>query len=76
MVDFWKKYESKKTFDEYLTSEHKLRRQAIIISHILEKHGIKRLNEIEKNCASTISARGINFRVYSSGKNYMKKNGP
>ena len=68
MVNLWKKYDSKKTYDEYLNSDHKLRRQAIIISHILERHGIKKLNEIEKNCASTINARGINFRVYSSGK--------
>ena len=71
MVNLWKKYDSKKTFDEYLNSENKLRRQAVIISHILERHGIKKLNEIEKNCASTISARGINFRVFGI-KNYLK----
>ena len=46
MVNLWKKYDSKKTYDEYLNSDHKLRRQAIIISHILERHGIKKLNEI------------------------------
>ena len=45
MVNLWKKYDSKKTYDEYLNSDHKLRRQAIIISHILERHGIKKLNE-------------------------------
>ena len=49
MVNLWKKYDSKKTYDEYLKSEHKLRKQAIIISHILERGGIKKLNEIEKN---------------------------
>ena len=76
MVNLWKKYDSKKTYDEYLNSDHKLRRQAIIISHILERHGIKKLNEIEKNCASTISARGINFRVYSSGKKLHEKKWP
>ena len=53
MVNLWKKYDSKKTYDEYLNSDHKLRRQAVIISHILERHGIKKLNEIEKNCACT-----------------------
>ena len=47
MVNLWKKYDSKKTYDEYLNSDHKLRRQAVIISHILERHGIKKLNEIE-----------------------------
>jgi len=46
MVNLWKKYDSKKTYDEYLNSEHKLRKQAIIISHILERCGIKKLNEI------------------------------
>ena len=76
MVNLWKKYDSKKTFDEYLNSENKLRRQAVIISHILERHGIKKLNEIEKNCASTISARGINFRVYESGKKINEKKWP
>ena len=75
MPNMWKKYVSDKTYDEYLNSDSKLRKQAIIISHILERHGIKKLNEIEKNCASTINARGINFRVYSSGKKYRKKNG-
>ena len=76
MDNLWKKYDSKKTYDEYLNSDHKLRRQAIIISHILERHGIKKLNEIEKNCASTISARGINFRVYESGKKLHEKKWP
>ena len=76
MVNLWKKYDSKKTYDEYLNSEHKLRKQAIIISHILERCGIKKLNEIEKNCASTINARGINFRVYSSGKKLQEKKWP
>ena len=48
MVNLWKKYDSKKTYDEYLNSEHKLRKQAIIISHILERCGIKKLNEMKK----------------------------
>ena len=33
MVNLWKKYDSKKTYDEYLNSDHKLRKQAVIISH-------------------------------------------
>tara|TARA_Y100001958_G_C21219005_1_gene544365 strand:- start:309 stop:1751 length:1443 start_codon:yes stop_codon:yes gene_type:complete len=76
MPNMWKKYVSDKTYDEYLNSDSKLRKQAIIISHILERHGIKKLNEIEKNCASTINARGINFRVYSSGKKIQEKKWP
>ena len=73
MANMWKKYDSKNTYDEYLNSENKLRKQALIISHILERHGIKKLNEIEKNCASTIDSRGINFRVCSSGKKLQEK---
>ena len=76
MANMWKKYDSKNTYDEYLNSENKLRKQALIISHILERHGIKILNEIEKNCASTIDSRGINFRVYSSGKKLQEKKWP
>ena len=42
----------------------------------MKKIGSKKLQEIEKNCASTISARGINFRVYSSGKKAQEKKWP
>ena len=76
MVNLWKKYDSKRLMMSILTLNISLRKQAIIISHILERHGIKKLNEIEKNCASTINARGINFRVYSSGKKLQEKKWP
>ncbi len=62
MSDFWKNYDSKSTFDGYISKEKKLRSHAKIIAGILEKYGKKKLQEIEKNCQSTISARGINFR--------------
>ena len=68
MASLWDKYDSDNTYDEYLGEDNKLRKQAKVISNILERIGSKKLQEIEKNCASTISARGINFRVYSSGK--------
>ena len=76
MSDFWKNYDSKSTFDGYISKEKKLRSHAKIIAGILEKYGKKKLQEIEKNCQSTISARGINFRVYSSGKKLQEKKWP
>ena len=76
MGSLWDKYDSDTTYDEYLGEDNKLRKQAKVISSILEKIGSKKLQEIEKNCASTISARGINFRVYSSGKKAQEKKWP
>ena len=73
MASLWEKYNSEATYDEYLNENNKLRKQAKVISSILERIGIKKLQEIEKNCESTISARGINFRVYSSGKKAQEK---
>ena len=54
MVDIWKKYNSSKSYDEYFNLDNKLRKQAKTMSGILERYGIKKLNEIEKNCQSTI----------------------
>ena len=76
MNSLWEKYNSEATYDEYLNENNKLRKQAKVISSILERIGIKKLQEIEKNCESTISARGINFRVYSSGKKAQEKKWP
>ena len=54
----------------------KLRREAKIISSILDKHGKKKLQEIDRNCMSTIDSRGINFKVYSADKKAAEeKNG-
>ena len=50
-------------------------KHATIISNILERYGKEKLQEIEKNCQSTISARGINFRVYAANNRAEKKNG-
>ena len=46
------------------------------MSGILERHGKKKLQEIEKNCQSTISARGINFRVYAANNRAEEKKWP
>ena len=76
MSDFWKNYDSKSTFDGYISKDKKLRNHAKIISSILEKYGKKKLQEIEKNCQSTINARGINFRVYSASNRAEEKKWP
>ena len=72
----WKDYNAKNAYDGYFTSDNKLRKHAKIISGILEKYGKKKLQEIEKNCQSTISARGINFRVYAANNRAEEKKWP
>ena len=64
----WKNYNSKYSYDEYLTPEKTLRKEAKVISKILNSYSIKDLEKIEQNCQSTISSRGINFKVYSADK--------
>ena len=66
VTKLWKNYNAKYAYDGYFTEDNKLRKHAMIISNILERYGKKKLQEIEKNCQSTISARGINFRVYAA----------
>ena len=42
MTSLWKNYDANSSYDEYLTPEKKLRREAKIISSILDKHGKKK----------------------------------
>ena len=72
----WDNYNATKAYDGYFTSENKLRKHAVIISNILERYGKDKLQEIEKNCQSTISARGINFRVYAANNRAEEKKWP
>ena len=72
----WKNYNSTHAYDGYFTKDNKLRKHATIISSILERYGKKKLQEIEKNCQSTISARGINFRVYAANNRAEEKKWP
>ena len=72
----WKDYNAKNAYDGYFTKDNKLRKHAKIISGILERYGKKKLQEIEKNCQSTISARGINFRVYAANNRAEEKKWP
>ncbi len=75
-LSFWKDYNYKNAYDGYITDDCKLRKHAKIISNILERNGKKKLLEIEKNCQSTISARGINFRVYAANNRAEEKKWP
>ena len=72
----WKNYNAKNAYDGYFTEDNKLRKHATIISNILERYGKEKLQEIEKNCQSTISARGINFRVYAANNRAEEKKWP
>ena len=72
----WNNYNASKAYDGYFTNENKLRKHAVIISSILEKYGKEKLQEIEKNCQSTISAIGINFRVYAANNRAEEKKWP
>ena len=72
----WDNYNATKAYDGYFTNENKLRKHAVIISNILERYGKEKLQEIEKNCQSTISARGINFRVYAANNRAEEKKWP
>ena len=76
MSKLWENYNSEEAYDGYFTKDNKLRKHATIISSILERHGKKKLQEIEKNCQSTISARGINFRVYAANNRAEEKKWP
>ena len=48
MSDFWKNYDSKSTFDGYISKEKKLRSHAKIIEGILEKYGKKKITRNRK----------------------------
>ena len=76
MNKLWKNYDAKEAYDGYFTKDKKLRKHASVISSILERYGKNKLQKIEKNCQSTISARGINFRVYAANNRAEEKKWP
>ncbi len=76
MSKLWKNYDAKEAYDGYFTKDKKLRKHASVISSILERYGKNKLQKIEKNCQSTISARGINFRVYAANNRAEEKKWP
>ena len=76
MNKLWKNYDAKQAYDGYFTKDKKLRKHASVISSILERYGKNKLQKIEKNCQSTISARGINFRVYAANNRAEEKKWP
>ena len=55
------KYDSDTTYDEYLGEDNKLRKQAKVISSILEKIGSKKLQEIEKKLKMIATKHNISY---------------
>src|SRR5210317_2166408 len=55
-------------FDEYVSSENKLRVETKKISNFIGRYSTKRLQTTVKNSENAISQRGITFRVYSEDK--------
>ena len=64
----WNSYKAINAFDEYVTSENKLRSESKKISNFIGKYSTKRLLTTVKNSENAISQRGITFRVYSEDK--------
>ena len=48
-TQFWKNYDSKSSYDGYISDDSKIRKHAKIISGILERNGKKKLQEIGLN---------------------------
>ena len=64
----WNLYKANNAFDEYVTSQNKLRSESKKISNFIGKYSTKRLLTTVKNSENAISQRGITFRVYSEDK--------
>ena len=56
VTQFWKNYDSKSSYDGYISDDRKFRKHDKIIYGILERNGQKKLEEIENNLQITISA--------------------
>ena len=65
-VSLWKNYDSKSAYDGYLTEENKIRKHARIMTGILERHGTKKLQEIEKNCKEYAFKNHLDLTLYQS----------
>ena len=55
----WNSYKAINAFDEYVTSENKLRSESKKISNFIGKYSTKRLLTTVKNSENAISQRGI-----------------
>jgi uncharacterized circularly permuted ATP-grasp superfamily protein len=64
----WNSYKDVNAFDEYVSSENKLRVETKKISDFIGRYSTKRLQTTVKNSENAISQRGITFRVYSEDK--------
>ena len=61
----WSNYELAKSYDEYISSENKVRRHIKKIGNFFESLSLNDLKELDSSTESAIKSMGINFRVYS-----------
>ena len=64
----WKEYQAKNVFDEYVSSDQKLRPENKKISDFIAKYSKRKLLNTVKSSERAISSRGITFRVYDENK--------
>ena len=48
VTQFWKNYDSKSSYDGYISDDSKIRKHAKIISGILERNGKKNFKKLKK----------------------------
>ena len=72
MTSLWKNYDAKSSYDEYLTPERKLRKEAKIISSILDRHGKKKLQEIIYKSTTIIDNTIIKLIYYLISINWPR----
>src|SRR5210317_553632 len=65
---YWKEYQAKNVFDEYVSSDQKLRPENKKISDFIAKYSKRKLLNTVKSSERAISSRGITFRVYDENK--------
>ena len=61
----WSNYELAKSFDEYISSENKVRRHIKKIGNFFESLSLNDLKELNSSTEAAIKSMGINFRVFS-----------
>ena len=59
----WSNYELAKSYDEYISSENKVRRHIKKIGNFFESLSLNDLKELDSSTESAIKSMGINFRV-------------
>ena len=74
-VSLWKNYDSKSAYDGYLSDDNKIRKHARIMTGILERHGTKKLQEIEKIVKAQLVQEVLILEFMQQTIEQKKKNG-